>query len=103
MGALIFGGLARYYQVNGAFTWPIDTSAQQLTATKHGLFLVLWFSSFHLEIWTLEAVRKLTGPDGEIADEAAWRAALRRVIRQAGFNVCLFVVLGILSIAARLA
>jgi len=97
MGSLILGGLGSYYLMSGAFSWPLDTLAQQLTAAKHAIFLVLWFSSFHLEIWTLEPLRKLD-PDGP--DAEAWRAAARRVSTQAGFNALLFVAVGLLALAA---
>jgi uncharacterized membrane protein len=97
MGALIFGGLARYYQLNGGFSWPLDTTAQQLTAAKHAAFLLLWASSFHLEIWTLEPLRKLE----RAGDPGPWDAAAARVTRQATFNAVLFVVVGLLALAAR--
>jgi len=98
MGSLILGGLGHYYLSNGAFSWPLETAQQQLTAAKHGLFLLLWFSSFHLEIWTLEPLRKLD-PDGP--DAAAWQATAHKVTAQAGFNAALFVVIGFLALAAR--
>lgn len=98
MGGLILGGLGGYYLEHGAFTWPLDTAAQRLIAAKHAVFLVLWFSSFHLEIWTLEPLRRLD-PDGP--DAAGWAAAARRVTAQATLNALLFLAVGLLALAAR--
>ncbi len=98
MGGLILGGLGAYYLEHGAFSWPLDTAPQRLTAAKHALFLPLWFSSFHLEIWTLEPLRRLD-PDGP--DAAAWEAAARRVTAQASVNALLFIAVGLLALAAR--
>ena len=82
MGALILGGLATYWLQHGSFTWPLDTPAQQLVAAKHAIFLVLWVSAFHLEIWTLDPVRKISS--GQI--EGDYDAAARKVTLQAVFN-----------------
>ena len=92
MGALIFGGLATYWVQHGSFSWPLDTPQQQLVAAKHAIFLVLWLSAFHLEIWTLDPVRKIAS--GQI--EGDYDAAAKKVTLQAGFNtVLVWVVAGL--------
>ena len=96
MGLLIFSGLGSYYLQTGGFSWPLDTPAQQLTAAKHGIFLLLWFSSFHLEIWTMEPLRKAD----RAGDDAAWAAAAPRVANQALLNAALFVAVGALGVLA---
>ncbi len=95
MGALILFGVSGYWLDHGAFVWPLDTTPQVLTAVAHGLFLVLWASSFHLEIWTLDPTRKLD-VDGQITDPAAYEACTGRVTRQAWLNAALFVAIGVL-------
>ncbi len=85
MGALIFGGLGTYWFQNGSFSWPLDTPEQQLVAAKHAIFLVLWLSAFHLEIWTLDPVRKISS--GQI--EGDYDTAARKVTVQAAFNTAL--------------
>lgn len=99
MGALIFSGLALHWLTVGSFTWPLDTPAQRLSAAADAVFLLLWFSSFHLEIWTLDPARKLDR-DGQIVDRAAYEGCVGRVTAQAWVNVGLFVVVGVLSVAA---
>ncbi len=95
MGALICFGVAGYWLDHGAFVWPLDTQPQVLTALAHGLFLLLWASSFHLEIWTLDPARKLD-VDGQITDPAAYQACANKVTVQAGLNAALFVAIGVL-------
>jgi len=97
MGALIFGGLGLHYLNQGGFIWEIDTQEGQRTALKHGLFLILWISHFHLEIWTQEPLRKLD-PEQKPEDAAAWTAACTRVSRQLRFNLALFLLLAGLSV-----
>ncbi|MCB9791908.1 MAG: hypothetical protein H6741_04200 [Alphaproteobacteria bacterium] len=99
MGTLILTGVLMHYLRVGGFTWPTDTPAQQLRAGADALFLLLWFSSFHLEIWTLDPCRKLD-KDGEITDRAAYEATASKVTRQAWFNVLIFVAVGAMSVAA---
>jgi len=96
MGLLIFSGLGLYYLQMGAFTWPMETAAQKLTAAKHGIFLALWASSFQLEIWTMEPLRKA---DRE-GDEATWAACAPRVSNQALVHAALFVAVGVLGVMA---
>ena len=98
LGALILVGAVRYYLEMGSFTWPLDTLEGQLTAAAHATFLVLWASSFHAEIWTLEPCRKLD-QDGQITDRPAYEACAGRVARQVGFNALLFCVVGGLLLA----
>ncbi len=93
MGALIFGGLATYWLQTGGFQWPVDTAEQQRVAAKHLVFLVLWASAFHLEIWTLDPVRKIAS--GQIAGDYA--AAAKRVTLQASVNTALFWVVAALA------
>lgn len=99
MGALILGGAVMHFRVHGAFVWPTDTLPQQLVLAQHLVFLVLWVSSFHLEIWTLDPVRKLEGPQG-IQDRAGYEQACAKATRQALFNATLFLVCGSLGIFA---
>jgi hypothetical protein len=97
MGALIFGGLGLYYLEQGGFKWGLADRDEQLTAITHGLFLVLWVSHFHLEIWTQEPLRKLDGENGP-SDMSAWEAACTRVSRQLRFNLLLFLAIAWLSV-----
>lgn len=77
MGAWVLGLLSTHFLTHGAFAWPVDTAAQQLTAARFVVFLVLWAFNIRLEIWTLEPLRKLDG-DGEIP-AAPFAAATRRL------------------------
>jgi hypothetical protein len=100
MGALIFAGLAAWFLQHGnAFVWPLDTVSDQLAYAKTAIFIGLWASSFHLEIWTLDPIRKLQS-SGTIADRDAWQRAYGRVKSQLAFNSLLIVVIGGLSVAA---
>lgn len=99
LGALIFSGLALHYLDRGAFTWPTVSLQDKLFAAKNLIFLVLWFSSFHLEIWTLDPARKLDGPEG-VRDAAAYEACARRVALQAAANAGLFLLVGALGVLA---
>lgn len=101
MGTLIFTGLALRWRAYGGFVWPVATAADQMKLAASLVFLLLWFSSFHLEIWTLDPCRKLD-QNGEIADRAAYEAAADRVTRQAWLNVALFCAVGLLASAASL-
>ncbi len=99
MGALIFGGLGAWTLAHDGFSWPQETLGDQLSAIKQGVFLVLWVSSFHLEIWTLDPIRKLQD-GGAISDRAAWDRTFRRVVGQLTLNSVLILVIGGLAIAA---
>ena len=101
MGTLIFGGLGAWYLQHGGFGWDLGTESDQISAFKLGLFTVLWASSFVLEIWTLEPIRKL-GPSGA-EDAEAWRGAYGRVVSQLSVNAVLVAVIGALGVAAGLA
>lgn len=102
MGTLILSGLLLRWRLHGGFEWPTDTVGDQLRAASSLLFLVLWFSSFHLEIWTLDPCRKLDSK-GEITDRVAYERAADQVSRQAVFNGILFLIVGALSLAAHAA
>lgn len=99
LGALILIAAVRYYLEMGGFSWPLESLGQQLTAAAHATFLVLWASSFHAEIWTLEPCRK-HDKDGVIDDRAAYEACASKVARQVAFNALLFLVVGALLVAA---
>lgn len=99
MGALILGGAVMHFRTHGGFVWPTDTLSQQLTVAQHLVFLLLWASSFHLEIWTLDPVRKLS-PEHQVGDRNAYEAACSKATKQALFNATLFLVCGTLGIFA---
>lgn len=98
LGLLILTGAVGYYLETGGFSWPTDTLEQQLTAGAHATFLVLWASSFHAEIWTLEPCRKLD-QGGVISDRAAYEATASKVAKQVAFNALLFCIVGALLVA----
>ena len=102
MGCLIFGGLGAWFLQHGqSFVWPSVTEADQLSLAKLLVFLVLWVSSFHLEIWTLDPIRKLQS-DGPVADRAAWDQAYQRVTLQlTGNTVLILIVAGLGLLAAQ--
>jgi len=87
MGALIAGGIGLHLSTWGLH-WPPPNAAGGLLA-KYGCFFLLWLSSFHLEIWTLEPIR-------QDAPEPALHVA--RVSRQVQANALLFVVILCLSL-----
>jgi len=100
MGTLILGGLGAWYLQHGqSFRWPLDSVADQLSVAKHLVFLVLWVSSFHLEIWTLDPIRKLQA-EGGISDRAAWDRTYGRVVSQLTVNAVLILVVAGLAVAA---
>ena len=99
MGALILGGAVTHFRIHGAFVWPTNTLPQQLIVAQHLVFLILWASSFHLEIWTLDPVRKLEGSTG-IQDPANYERACASATRQALFNAVLFLICGSLGFFA---
>ena len=97
MGALILGGLGAWYLQHGnAFEWPRETLKDQLSLAKIGVFLVLWVSSFHLEIWSLEPIRKAQRKGGE---GCCPRGLYRRVTTQLGFHAVLLVLVAGLALA----
>ncbi len=98
MGALIFGGLGAWYLQHGGLTWDAGTESDLISLFKLGFFVVLWASSFVLEIWTLDPIRKPSSADSE-----AWRRAYGRVVSQLSINALLVVVIGALGVAAGLA
>ncbi len=99
MGALILTGLLHRFLDDDGFSWPAETPEDGLRRAKAILFLILWASAFHLEIWTLEPCRKLD-QDGVIQDVAAYEATARRVTAQLWLNVALFWVIGALGFMA---
>ena len=99
MGALILGGAVTHFRIHGAFEWPTETLPQQLIVAQHLVLLVLWVSSFHLEIWTLDPVRKLEGPTGT-QEHDNYEKACASATRQAFFNALLFLTCGALGFFA---
>lgn len=99
MGALILTGLLHRYLSHGEFSWPAEAPDDALRRAKAILFLILWVSAFHLEIWTLEPCRKLD-QDGVVQDAAAYEATSRKVTAQLWLNVALFWAIGALGFLA---
>lgn len=97
MGALILAGLGLHYLDRGAFIWPTASAQDRLFAAKCLFFLVLWASSFYLEIWTLDPARKLDGPEG-VRDLVAYEACAGKVAAQAGANALLFLLIAALGV-----
>lgn len=93
MGALILGHAGLYYLQMGAFEWAARSPAEIAVIVQHVVFVVLWFSSFHLEIWTLEPTRKLD-VDGAITDRDAYEKAARKATVQLVLNSLLLLVCG---------
>ncbi len=89
MGALIAGGIGVHLFAWGLH-WPPEGAAPGLVA-KYSVFFLLWVSSFHLEIWTLEPIRRN-------APEPASHVA--RVSRQVQANALLFGIVLCLSFCA---
>jgi len=96
MGALIAGGLGLHYLAMDGFHWSTQDGEHQRTLIKHSVFLVLWVSHFHLEIWTQEPLRKL-GNETQAEPSPAWSKAHHKVRRQLVFNSALILCLGGLS------
>jgi len=59
---------------------------------KYCVSALLWASSFHLQIWTLEALGKAPDEPGDLA------SAIQAITGQLGLNATLFHVLGLLSL-----
>lgn len=99
MAALVYSSVGLYWlQHDFSFSWPLDTLPQQLTLASHLTFLALWASSFHLEIWTLDPVRKLDAAG--LSDRQGYEAAVRTVNIQMWVNVSLFLTAGCLLLLA---
>lgn len=58
MGAIFFGGVGLQYAPDGVFIFQVPEFSG-LMSLKYLVFLVLWISSFHLEIWTLQGIRSI--------------------------------------------
>ncbi len=98
MGAIVFGGAGLHYGAAGGFGFP-DTLASSQLPTKYGIFAVLWVSSFHLEIWTLQGVRSID-PTSELqVSEVSqdYNQAASRVSNQLIFNSALLIAIAYLS------
>ena len=96
MGALIAGGLGLHYLAMDGFHWSTQGSDNQRVVLKHGIFLLLWISHFHLEIWTQEPLRKLETESSE-TPSPEWARAHRNVRHQLLLNSGLLLGLGALS------
>ena len=90
LGATVFGALAAHYLQHGAFVWRWDTLGAQVELAGWLTFLVMWASNIKLEIWTLQPLRSLD-PDGQVSDEAAYRAATSRLARHMVLHATLIV------------
>jgi hypothetical protein len=98
MGAIFFGGLGLHYLQAGGFVFTESMNSSQLPL-KYGIFALLWLSSFHLEIWTLQGVRNLD-PNSELQVTEitpAYTAAAGRVSNQLLVNTGLLVAIAYLS------
>ena len=73
----------------GAMALRWDTTNNSFnSAAMLGLF-VLWVSYIHLEVWSIEPLRRLD-KDGVVTDRAAYEAAASRVGVQLAFNAVVF-------------
>lgn len=81
LGALILGGLLRYWLVSGGFSWGGGRAFDQVFLAKHLIFLVLWIEYTYTEIWVAEPVRRLDPGLAPPADLAAYTGARARLIR----------------------
>ena len=91
MGAIIFGGIGIHLLEYGLH-WPPEADPNQhAILAKYAVFALLWFSSFHLEIWTLEPLRR--SPDGH----GGLAISVRRATRQLQANAALFHVVGLIT------
>lgn len=92
MGALIFGGIGLHL-IQYGLHWPnLGDAPGQRLVTKYGVFAVLWLSSFHLEIWTLEPLRQAKSSQEDPSPH------IRAPARQVQVNAVLFLVVGALSL-----
>ena len=98
MGAIILGGAGLHYGAAGGFGFP-DTLASSQLPTKYGIFAVLWMSSFHLEIWTLQGVRSIDPTCALQQSEVTpdYIQAVARVSNQLLFNTALLIAIAYLS------
>ncbi len=91
LGACILGALSAHWLRHGAFVWTWGSPVEQVGLAAWITFLVLWLSNLKLEVWTLEPLRKLDPPATGVADEAAYRAALRAYQRHLWVHAALIV------------
>ena len=94
LGLLIFTGLFLRWAEMGGFTWSMESPEEAAFLYKTVLFVVLWVSNFHLEIWTLEGVRRAQGK-GASAEELDGPGG--RVANQLSFNALLVVAIGMIA------
>ncbi|MCB9759034.1 MAG: hypothetical protein H6739_04275 [Alphaproteobacteria bacterium] len=99
MGTLFFSGVGLHWLRFDGMHWTATGPQDTWLFIAEAVFLVLWVSSFQLEVWTLEPCRKLDA-DGVITDRAAYESCADRVTRQLWFNVALMLVVGTLSALA---
>ncbi len=95
MGSMILGGLLWHYQLYGGFSLSLDAGGTELLKPKYVVFFLLWVSSFHLEIWTLEPLRS-QDPGAKVQ----WAATVRAT-RQIQLNALLFLAVGVLACVSR--
>ncbi len=96
LAALILGGLLRFYQVQGGFSWGVETGWEQLMLAKHLVFLVLWVDYTITEVWVAEPLRRLDGPAG-FTDQGAARVARRRLAGHLAFSAALLLLILVLG------
>lgn len=88
MGAWVTGLLARHWLQRGAFTWALDTPADQLLLASHVVFFVAWVWNVRVEVWSLEPLRQLDR-GGAVSDPAAYSTAARKLARDLALQAAL--------------
>lgn len=101
MGLWVLGLVGGRYAAEGHVAWAWDTPAAQLDLLTWLVFALLWFSSFVLEIWTMDRLR--SGYDdstGTVKDPAAFSAGFSATQRHLAMNAILVVVWQVLAAVA---
>ncbi len=81
LGALVLGGLLRFWLVSGGFDWGMGSAFDRVFLAKHLIFLVLWVDYTYTEVWVAEPLRKLDPGPEPPSDPAAYSQARARLIR----------------------
>ena len=97
LGALILGGLLRYHQLRGDFSWGVEQGQDLLFLVKHLIFLLFWVNYAYTEIWVAEPMRRLDSLAGPPGDLPAYMAARTRVIRRLCESATALVAMAVLA------
>lgn len=91
MGAQVLASIAGRWLDQGRLVLlgPLD-------AATWGVFVALWFSSFVLEIWTMDRLRSAVGPDDEPRDVPAFEAGFANTRVHLAVNALLVVAWNVL-------